>query len=56
MYNEKLMSLVIDQIKDDTEVGRPDITALIELLEKIDHDMLVGYLSYKRAEQLTKGT
>ena len=56
MYNEKLMSLVIDQIYDDTEIGRSDITALIELLEGIDHDKLVGYLSYKRAEQLTKGT
>ena len=55
MYNEKLMALVIDQINDDTEVGQPDMTALIELLEGIDHDKLVGYLSYKRADQLNPG-
>jgi hypothetical protein len=42
MTNDELIDLVIEQIKNDFEIG--DYTALVELLGFIPRKNLIGYL------------
>ena len=46
MHNDKLLEVVLDQIQQDIKDG--DVTSLFDMLEIIDHDTLVGFLSYSR--------
>jgi hypothetical protein len=46
MHSDKLLEVVLDQIQQDIKDG--DVTSLFDMLEYIDHDTLVGFLSYSR--------
>lgn len=48
MHSDKLLEVVLDQIQQDIKDG--DVTAFFDMLEYIDHDTLVGFLSYSRLE------
>ena len=43
MHNDKLLEVVLDQIQQDIKDG--DVTSLFDMLEIIDRDTLVGFLS-----------
>jgi hypothetical protein len=45
MHSDKLLEVVLDQIQQDIKDG--DVTSLFDMLEYIDHDTLVGFLSYR---------
>ena len=48
MHSDKLLEVVLDQIQQDIKDG--DVTSLFDMLEIIDRDTLVGFLSYHRLE------
>jgi len=48
MHSDKLLELVLDQIQQDIRDG--NVAYLFDILENIDRDTLVGFLSYSRLE------
>jgi hypothetical protein len=48
MHSDKLLEVVLDQIQQDIKDG--DVTSLFDMLEIIDRDTLVGFLSYSRLD------
>jgi len=48
MHNDKLLEVVLDQIQQDIKDG--DVEPLFDMLEIIDHDTLVGFLSNSRLD------
>ena len=48
MHSDNLLEVVLDQIQQDIKDG--DVTSLFDMLEYIDHDTLVGFLSYSRLD------
>ena len=48
MHSDKLLEVVLDQIQQDIKDG--DVTSLFDMLEIIERDTLVGFLSYSRLD------
>lgn len=52
MHNDKLLNLVVEQILQDINDG--DVTAVFDMLDVVDRDRLINYLSPSRLKQAVK--
>ena len=52
MHNDKLLDLVVEQIMQDINDG--DVTAIFDMLDVVDRELLINYLSPSLLKQAKK--
>ena len=52
MHNDKLLNLVIEQVLQDINDG--DVTAIFDMLDMVDRERLINYLSPSLLKQAVK--
>lgn len=52
MHNDKLLDLVIEQVLQDINDG--DVTAIFDMLDMVDRERLINYLSPSLLKQAVK--